>query len=98
MRKFLFPRIHGPDYDLCIRSIHNLKLSLFCSDISAEYEFKSEKFKGCMLIALIIQTQVETQRKHCPLHNSKLYPCAHAQPGRNSQWNLLKFIVLRHFG
>ena len=21
MRKFLFPRIHGPDYDLCIRSI-----------------------------------------------------------------------------
>ena len=23
MRKFLFPRIHGPDYDLCIRSMAN---------------------------------------------------------------------------
>ena len=24
MRKFLFPRIHGPDHDLCIRSITEL--------------------------------------------------------------------------
>ena len=23
MRKFLFPRIHGQDHDLCIRSMHN---------------------------------------------------------------------------
>ena len=29
MRKFLFPRIHGPDYDLCIRSICVAQLSSF---------------------------------------------------------------------
>ena len=26
MRKFPFPRIHGPDYDLCIRSIRRIIL------------------------------------------------------------------------
>ena len=28
MRKFLFPRIHGPDHDLCIRSILVVLLSV----------------------------------------------------------------------
>ena len=26
-RKFLFPRIHGPDHDLCIRSISNIVMA-----------------------------------------------------------------------
>ena len=28
MRKFLFPRIHGPYDDLCIRSIHHDRFDL----------------------------------------------------------------------
>ena len=35
MRKYLFPRIHGPDYDLCIRSMYSTK-SLIISDIVIE--------------------------------------------------------------
>ena len=29
MRKFPFPRIHGPDYDLCIRSIRSYRCCVF---------------------------------------------------------------------
>ena len=31
MRKFPFPRIHGPDHDLCIRSIEEM-LKLYTCD------------------------------------------------------------------
>ena len=35
MRKFPFPRIHGPDYDLCIRSIDALDKNVNVSYIHA---------------------------------------------------------------
>ena len=42
MRKFPFPRIHGPDYDLCIRSMlsshSNNSLTLF-TDLHPEVLF-----------------------------------------------------------
>ena len=48
MPKFLFPRIHGPDHDLCIRSINFSILRFFVmSFISARVASRSTHSQRC---------------------------------------------------
>ena len=44
MRKFPFPRIHGPDHDLCIRSINFGTLS---KPLTPMYSFAMKSVKIC---------------------------------------------------
>ena len=48
--------------------------SLFCEDVSVEYEFKSVKFKG-----VIDRLKMKTQRKSGNTMDSKHYRRAHVQ-------------------
>ena len=54
---------------------------LICTYISVEYEFKSGKFKGYMLVALNI-LNLRGSTTELTLRNSKLYRFAYAQPPR----------------